>query len=646
MTDPLLLPAGCRLVHIGPHKTGTTAVQWALHHAREELHAQGVHYAHPRPQAYKPAIALTGLRGRVGGPKVDDKPWLRLVAEVERERDRRVVISSESFSNARRPHIERLADDLGRDRVHIVRMLRRYDKMLPSQWQQTVAACRRQTFEAYLHNVATDPRHAFWRRHGYAELTRRWAEVVGPENVTTVVVDEDDHDWLLRVMERMLGLLEGTLRPQPERSNRSLTRGEVELLRRFNHLREQVGWADRVHFNYVRLAASPGMRLLPPDPAGGRIELPRALRPMVAEATERDLAALAELGVRVVGEIELLRPPPADAPTWADDTTEPASIAAVSAAAAVAAVVERVDEHGPISLAGRARPRVSPPPSEESHGDEREHSAPLARRTRVHVVPPTGPEGHRLRTSVQAAQGLFAAAKRPCRVVDRLDEVAGRRAHVVLVAVPPRQLLAGRWHEHVVGRDPLPFAAWQREVPLPAGELPGLIREAVQRWDAKRVTVVAADVFSPAHVDRALAALGDVAPDQMSQLAGSRRVLSWAETALVRRLDEHAREQGWDDSTWQRYVVEGVLPWLLSTAPALLHRGIALDARSADWVRRESRALLDALASSGVRVVGDLSALRQGARARPSTTAEPRLRPVAGALALGGAIAATEPRTG
>jgi hypothetical protein len=646
MTDPLLLPAGCRLVHIGPHKTGTTAVQWALHHAREELHAQGVHYAHPRPQAYKPAIALTGLRGRVGGPKVDDKPWLRLVAEVERERDRRVVISSESFSNASRPHIERLADDLGRDRVHIVRMLRRYDKMLPSQWQQTVAARRRQPFETYLDNVAADPQHAFWRRHGYAELTRRWAEVVGPENVTAVVVDEGDHDWLLRVMERMLGLVEGTLRPQPERSNRSLTRGEVELQRRFNHLREQVGWADRVHFNYVRLAASPAMRLMPPDPAGGRIELPRALRPMVAAATERDLEALAELGVRVVGDTELLRPPPADTRTWGDGTPEPASIAAVGAAAAVAAVVARVDEHGPISLANRARARVSPPASEESHDDEHAPAAPLARRTRMYVVPPPGPEGHRLRESIQAARGLFADAKRPCRVADRLDEVAGRRVHVVLVAVPPRQLLASRWHDHVVGRDPLTFAAWQREVPLPDGDLPGLIREAVQRWDAKRVSVVAADVFDPAKADRALAALGDVAPDRMQQLAGSRRVLSWAETALVRRLDEHAREQGWDEPTWQRYVVDGVVPWLLSTGPAQLHRGIGLDERSADWVRRESRALLDTLASCGVRVVGDLRPVRQGTRARPSTTEEPRLRPITGALALGGAIAATEPRSG
>ena len=129
MTDPLLLPEGCRLIHIGPHKTGTTALQWAMHVARDSLHEQGVHYAGDRSQAYLPAIALTGLPGRIGGPEVDEAPWRELVEEIAAQGDRRVVVSSESLANAATKDVERLADDLGRDRVHIVRMLRRYDKM-------------------------------------------------------------------------------------------------------------------------------------------------------------------------------------------------------------------------------------------------------------------------------------------------------------------------------------------------------------------------------------------------------------------------------------------------------------------------------------------------------------------------------------
>ena len=148
-------------------------------------------------------------------------------------------------------------------------MLRRYDKMLPSQWQQNIAAGGRQTFATYLERVQSDPQHLFWERHGFATLTRRWADVVGPENVTTVVVDEGDHDWLLRVFERFTGLTEGTLRSPEDRANRSLTRGEVELLRRMNIIRDRQGWADKVHFRYVRLAASRPCARCPPTPRAG-----------------------------------------------------------------------------------------------------------------------------------------------------------------------------------------------------------------------------------------------------------------------------------------------------------------------------------------------------------------------------------------
>ena len=36
------IPEGARLVHIGPHKTGSTAIQVALHSARDRLGEHGV----------------------------------------------------------------------------------------------------------------------------------------------------------------------------------------------------------------------------------------------------------------------------------------------------------------------------------------------------------------------------------------------------------------------------------------------------------------------------------------------------------------------------------------------------------------------------------------------------------------------------
>ena len=40
----VLLEPGTRLLHIGPHKTGTTAIQGALHLARERLAGERVVY--------------------------------------------------------------------------------------------------------------------------------------------------------------------------------------------------------------------------------------------------------------------------------------------------------------------------------------------------------------------------------------------------------------------------------------------------------------------------------------------------------------------------------------------------------------------------------------------------------------------------
>jgi len=42
--DELLLPEGSRLLHIGPPKTGTSAIQSAARVALPELYEYGVHY--------------------------------------------------------------------------------------------------------------------------------------------------------------------------------------------------------------------------------------------------------------------------------------------------------------------------------------------------------------------------------------------------------------------------------------------------------------------------------------------------------------------------------------------------------------------------------------------------------------------------
>jgi hypothetical protein len=97
---------GTRLLHIGPHKTGTTAVQGALHLARERLAARGVVYPGRGRQPLWPILAVTGQPALLGGPRPEISYWGNLVRDVraavaEAELVRRL---NEEFSRREWPH--------------------------------------------------------------------------------------------------------------------------------------------------------------------------------------------------------------------------------------------------------------------------------------------------------------------------------------------------------------------------------------------------------------------------------------------------------------------------------------------------------------------------------------------------------------
>lgn len=327
MTEPshepalsgLLLPPDVRILHLGPHKTGTTAVQYAFHESREAQHEQHVHYAHSGPQAYLPALGLTGRSGRMGGPVATVDDWQGLLRELEEYDDYRCVISSESFSHADTETIARLRDDLGPDRVHVLRMVRRYDALLASQWQQGVAdGVARGDFEAWLRRVLDVEERSFWFRHHYAEGTSRWLDVVGHEHMSVVVVDPGDRTWLLRVMEALTGLTPGTL-PEPSNSNDSMTLQETRSMMLVNRFLDRRGWTSKAHYQYLRLAARSGMRSVERDPHARKILLPEWARPAVRERSIQHVEMLRATRVRVIGDTDLLVVPESGTENAPDD---------------------------------------------------------------------------------------------------------------------------------------------------------------------------------------------------------------------------------------------------------------------------------------------------------------------------------------
>jgi hypothetical protein len=263
---PGLLPERAILVHIGPYKTGTTAIQSSLHQHRAELAAAGVTYPGSYHRQMRPSWALLG-RSRVGEADVPTSEWDDLVAEVRRAPGR-TVISSEDFSSARPEHVRKLVDDLGRDLVHVLVVARRLDALLPSAWQERVKSVNEtRTYDAWLREVLSEDRdggaaRVFWHNHGLDGLVRRWRAVLPPERVIVLVADEDDRGAQARTFERLLGLPEELLTPG-RHSNTSLSMERIEFCRQVNLVVEARGWLGDRRLNPARRALLAGLRSAP-----------------------------------------------------------------------------------------------------------------------------------------------------------------------------------------------------------------------------------------------------------------------------------------------------------------------------------------------------------------------------------------------
>ena len=310
----LLLPAGTRLVHIGPHKTGTTSLQTALFGARAAMLAQGVRHL---GKTRNPAAAVRAVTGQAAPTSAGTPPsmryWRDLLGEARRAREPRVVVSSEFFSWATPEVIERIARDLDRDRLHVVVTLRPLGRILPSQWQQNVQAGVTQTYETWLGQVFGDKpgrsRDAFWQLHRHDQLIERWAAVLGTERLTAVVVDETDHGMLLRVFEGLLGLRGGTLVAERDLSNRSLTLAEAEAVRAFNVAAKQAAVTKAVQAKAMRYGAAIHMKQRAPAPDEARIETPGWALDQARAVDEAMVPAIAATGIRVVGNLAALTDP-------------------------------------------------------------------------------------------------------------------------------------------------------------------------------------------------------------------------------------------------------------------------------------------------------------------------------------------------
>lgn len=305
----LLLPEGTCLLHIGPPKTGTTSLQAAFWGARRDALAQGVRYAGRSRHESQAALAVA--RSTTGAP---DRPtirqWHALADEVRRAKEPRVVLSSEALSYADSGAVHRVIGDLAPREPRVIVTLRPLPKILPSAWQQFVKHGLDASYEAWLDAILNRPpakiTPLFWRQQRHDELVARWSGVVDPARVTVVVVDDRDHDGLLRTFEAFTGLRSGTLAPVKDLANRSLTAIEVEAVRALTQRLRAEGFASAEIDRMVRGRSAAYLLTRRPDPAEPRIETPQWALDRAGEIAGEMIAAIGSSGVRVIGDLATL----------------------------------------------------------------------------------------------------------------------------------------------------------------------------------------------------------------------------------------------------------------------------------------------------------------------------------------------------
>lgn len=309
--EPPSLPIGTVLLHIGPPKTGTTALQGAFWNARAALAAQGVRYAGGVRVPVMAAMAALQQtpRGRATPPPI--RLWTAIVREVRAARDARSVISCETFAQADDAAAARVVADLGAHRTHVLVTLRPLDRLLASQWQQSAQHGLALSFEDWLHAIFDRPTawpgKAFWHVRG-DRLVRRWAQAAGAANVTVMVVDDRDRDRHFRDLEALLALPAKALVPDVDRANRSLTADEVAVLQAVRKGFDAHGLSVDDYVGLISTRATLHVKRRTPLPVERRIDVPDWAVDRAAAMSREIVAAIAASGVRVLGDLDILAP--------------------------------------------------------------------------------------------------------------------------------------------------------------------------------------------------------------------------------------------------------------------------------------------------------------------------------------------------
>lgn len=303
------------ILHVGTMKSGTSYLQALIFAEKERLAASGV-----LVPGKTWGVQSRAIQQAIGIADTERTVWERMLGDVAEHRGGPSIISMEFLAPVKIKRATRIVNELGGD-VDVVFTVRDLNRTLVSMWQETIQNGRSWTWEHYHSEVAAHAPGAgegvhdrgsaagsFWRQQHVVRLVRDWSEIVGPERVSLVTVPQPgaDRSELARRFGEATGVDFG---PDPvvRTANESLGLASILALRRLNEQLDEAGVSSKQMFRLRK-------RVLAKTVLAARRSLEPSLglpvEDWVVEQTRHTVAALAESGVRIIGDLADLDPVP------------------------------------------------------------------------------------------------------------------------------------------------------------------------------------------------------------------------------------------------------------------------------------------------------------------------------------------------
>lgn len=217
------------IIHIGPHKTGTTAVQKCLFEGRECLSREAICYPDLGVIQYGHHGLAELLRTRAyREAKSVFADMARLAASQNAEA---IILSSEDFSALRFDDIVELQRIVGENEVEIAYSQRHPLRQVYSWWQEEVKHGSREQFPQYIVEGLLRSRSGqLLRPH---MILGKWARAFGRETIKCFKYREGA-DIVPEMLAVLLNVGKGIELGSSIDINRSFEPVEVELIRLFN----------------------------------------------------------------------------------------------------------------------------------------------------------------------------------------------------------------------------------------------------------------------------------------------------------------------------------------------------------------------------------------------------------------------------